>query len=670
MIHETLFYLWNCPGDLFKFNSEEDWLNSIDVQDFLHPGERKLLQRIIVIALSYHEIQEFIKTVDTHPMLCTSSKNGDMNTIRPGLYVRAFSNGVDEVLEDYRKEIIYLEEMLLKNPQLTLTFILSSVEKFVTLFEALKSMIQLTKTEKIHGCLLIGKLHTYIDCGIESISKSAIKIMQTTNTIFYRHLCNWIIYGDLVDIYNEFFICDANCADENFLYPDQLKEAKITYKDRFCNMDFSKKHRIAKPCQVRKFYLNKEMVPSNISMETAETILFLGRIVWIVRNDPNKYIDDKYHLRFKRDAWEGKDIECYRKLQALEDHPFNSAVIYNAIEECRLKLTKYLWKVMIEEAKLIDHLQLIRDYYALGRGELFQQFIVVAEEHLKETANEYIITNLNFIFMETSRKLYTENDKSYLRFELSLPGTQSKAECSNPWSRLEINFNVSWPLHILFHPTAMGFYNKLFSFLLKVKKTHIDLHKIWSTHMEGKRKINPAVWTLRNNLMFIVGNLQYYFQVDVIEAQFSILKSAIQNANEFEDIIRLHSEFLKNLLHKTFVMAAKESSQQKRKHSLYQVPDLRQEKNSLVYDTILEILHLCDRFCSVAKTWNDELTVVDKEMLAELKSDSDGLIEMLLHILYSLHQKSSDQHLLQLLHHIDFNRWFSKNIRNLNLTVS
>lgn len=82
------------------------------------------------------------------------------------------------------------------------------------------------------------------------------------------------------------------------------------------------------------------MVPPIISLETAETILFIGRVVWIVRNDPKRYSDDKFQLKFKRDVWEGKDAEHYRKLQALESHPINLAVFDKTIEECRLKLTK------------------------------------------------------------------------------------------------------------------------------------------------------------------------------------------------------------------------------------------------------------------------------------------------------------------------------------------
>lgn len=673
MIHEALFYLWNCPGDLFRTNKKDEWINSISIQDFLHPAERELLQRIMTIALNYHEIEDFRKTIENQRIFAYDNHIADDNVsdeIKPGLYVKAFCNGVDTVLESYRNEIVNLEDVILKNPQLSLTFVLSSVEKYVTLFKTLKQMIQLIKSEKIHGCPLIGKLQSYIDSGIDAVTEPTMKIIQSVNTVFYKHLCNWIVYGDLFDNCNEFFICDANCADENFLYPDQLKETDGIKKDSYFDIDFSKKHKMKRPCEVRKFDLKKDMVPINISMETAETILFLGQIVWIIRNDPKTYFDDKYQLKFKRDMWDGTDVEYYRKLQSLENIPFNSNVFDKTIEECRLKLTKYLWKIMIDEAKLLDHLQLIRDYYALGRGELFQQFIVLAEDHVKDITNEYFLTNLNFIFSETARKLYTENDKSYLSFELTLPKSLVKSKNSSPWSRLEINFNASWPLHILFHPTAMGFYNKLFCFLLKVKKTHIDLHKIWLLHMEGKHKIDPAVWTLRNNLMYIVNNLQYYLQVDVIEARFAILKSAIQDANEFEDIIRLHSEFLKNLLHETFVMTAHKDSELKCKHTLYQVPALKQEKNSMVYETILQILSVCDKFCSLVKNWQSDLTEVDLQKLAKLKSESDSLIEMLLHVLYSLHQKSSGQHLLQLLHHIDYNRWFSKNIVNLNLTVS
>lgn len=84
----------------------------------------------------------------------------------------------------------------------------------------------------------------------------------------------------------------------------------------------------------------------------------------------------------------------------------------------------------------------------------------------------------------------------------------------------------------------------------------------------------------------------------------------------------------------------------------------------------MEILQVCDQFCKMVSMWDNKFFDVHKTELLELKAKSNSLIEMLLHIIYSLHEKSTGHHLLQLLQYIDFNRWFSKNISNLNLSGS
>ena len=84
------------------------------------------------------------------------------------------------------------------------------------------------------------------------------------------------------------------------------------------------------------------MVPMFVTIDTAESILFMGRIVWIVRNDPKRVTDDQYQTKYRRDIWEGKDIEYYKKIQALEKQTFDQVEFQRAIEECRIKLTKVL----------------------------------------------------------------------------------------------------------------------------------------------------------------------------------------------------------------------------------------------------------------------------------------------------------------------------------------
>lgn len=49
-----------------------------------------------------------------------------------------------------------------------------------------------------------------------------------------------------------------------------------------------------------------------------------------------------------------------------------------------------------------------------------------------------------------------------------------------------LKYKVIWPLHLLFNPSALNNYNILFKFLLRVKKTQIDLWNLWSEHMYYK----------------------------------------------------------------------------------------------------------------------------------------------------------------------------------------
>lgn len=694
MIHESLLYLWNYPGNFFNPDAEDEWFNMVELRDFMHPGERKLLQKITLVALSYHKIQEFIKRVGAlksnqiniqavqevfqgntfkalaaHQPLNKSGPSGDENLdthdgLQEGLYLKAFCNGLDEVLDGYRDDIIQLEKAVLKDPQLPLTYVLSRVEKYTTLFDTFKSIIRVIETERLHGCVIMGRLLNYYDCGIKQVADATSRIVCTINTLFYRHLCNWIIFGDLVDVYGEFFICDAKCPDEDFLWSFSANDTK---SDLESLNESSKGFKVRRPPKVRKFLLHENMVPINMTLELAQTILFMGRMVWIIRNDPTNSQDDKLKFKLKRDIWDGKETNYFHKLQALENQPLNLAHFEKAIEDCRLCLTKYLWTVMVEEADLFDHLQLLRDYYALGRGELFQQFLLTIQDKSKDTPQEYMAYKMNIVFNDTAKKLYTENDRTHKRFELYFPNNAER-NVRNQWLQIEMNFEIIWPLHIIFHPGAMNLYNKLFNFLLRIKKAQYDLEMLWLNHMEGKHNIHRGIWTLRNTLLFLINNLQYYMQVDVIEAQFAVLNKSITNAQNVENIIKLHAEFLGNLMSRAFLMTINDENTVEIKNQLYKLPAVGSATRNNVHSTLLVFLELCDEFCTHASIWGLNLTQVDELELDTLQVKCDRLVEHLLTTLYSLREHASGNHLLQLLHRLDFNRWFSKNKPDLNLS--
>lgn len=60
---------------------------------------------------------------------------------------------------------------------------------------------------------------------------------------------------------------------------------------------------------------------------------------------------------------------------------------------------------------------------------------------------------------------------------------------------------------------------------------------------------------LRNNLVFIVDNLQYYLQVDVLESQYAVMEANMKSTRNFEDIQKAHSIFLANVMSQTFLLS-------------------------------------------------------------------------------------------------------------------
>ena len=58
-------------------------------------------------------------------------------------------------------------------------------------------------------------------------------------------------------------------------------------------------------------------------------------------------------------------------------------------------------------------------------------------------------------------------------------------------------------------------YNRLFMFLLNVKRAQLALQQCWALQMDRqhRKKSVDAQWWLRHHMSFLIDNLQYYLQV-------------------------------------------------------------------------------------------------------------------------------------------------------------
>lgn len=70
----------------------------------------------------------------------------------------------------------------------------------------------------------------------------------------------------------------------------------------------------------------------------------------------------------------------------------------------------------------------------------------------------------------------------------------------------------------------------------------------------GKPSLNSEVTSARFHMSFLIDNLQFYLQADVLEAQFVELENKIKQSKDFEQIRFAHDTFLTKIQTQTFLL--------------------------------------------------------------------------------------------------------------------
>ncbi|XP_067216135.1 gamma-tubulin complex component 4 isoform X3 [Linepithema humile] len=642
MLHEILLSLWGCSTSVSQIIE----IDSIDLDKYLHPGERALLNDILNIVKECNVIRNFIQTV-------RSEDTKGLKFVVPGLYIRALCDGMDEALEPFREEIIELENTVLNNSHTPLSLILSSVERYTCLFSVLHSIIREIHTQNLHGCKLLQCLHQRMHTGIPEI-KSTLELMaHSVNIVFYKHLTSWLLYGHLQDAYREFFIQKTSDCEKTLVQEDgknDIDARESADSDKF-------------GIDMWDYKIQVDMLPSYIKPSLANKILTIGQTVIMFGNDPRQKKDFSMMAKTKNSVWGDKEYEYFGKLQNLQAKSvFNIVEFDRTINELKQCVTELLWHVAVEEAQLMQQLKLVKEFFLMGRGDLFLEFIKLVAHILNKAPTNHTSRDINFAFQVALRKMHL-NDESAIdsfNFTVPVPPSENKDtdtdatdfsdnEKQDPnekrgWGMITLKYKVVWPLHLLFSPAALNDYNTLFRFLLRVKKTQIDLWNLWSERMHHKN-VDIGVIQLRNNLIFIVDNLQYYLQVDVLESQYIVMETSMKNTRNFEDIQKAHSIFLANVMSQTFLLGSGTG------------------KKNPVYKLINLLLRLCDDFILQASMWEvDNLLLTEKDELNTLCETLDSVMNWLTKTLNRVRAQPSGEYLARLLLRLDFNRWFSKKV--------
>lgn len=128
-------------------------------------------------------------------------------------------------------------------------------------------------------------------------------------------------------------------------------------------------------------------------------------------------------------VWGDKEYEYFRKLQNLQAKSvFNIVEFDRTINELKQCVTELLWHVAVEEAQLMQQLRLVKEFFLMGRGDLFLEFIKLTAHILNKTPTSHTSRDINLAFQMALRKMHLNDESAIDSFNFVVPILSSENE--------------------------------------------------------------------------------------------------------------------------------------------------------------------------------------------------------------------------------------------------
>ncbi|KAL3648047.1 Gamma-tubulin complex component 4 [Castilleja foliolosa] len=591
-------------------------------------SRREVIERVITLGFYYRELERFaaksrnlswIRSSNESPLSrATEILKG--KKVKHSVYRRALANGIVEVLSVYRSAVLQIEQILLSDSLPILATVTQGLNKFFVLLPPLYELILEIERDNIYGGRLLNLLHKRCHCGVPELQTCIKRLLWHGHQVMYNQLTSWMVYGILHDQYGEFFVSRQEDRDsEHGSAADTIEKlARMSTND----VSLTDWH--------LGFHISLDMLPEYVPMHVAESIQFAGKAIRVLRNPspavqlqgtPSHQNIQRGSQRFQgslgrlsvmndssvQTLLAGEELlpqseadKIESMLQELkESSEFHKRSFETAVNSIKAIAANHLWQLVVVRADLNGHLKALKDYFLLAKGDFFQSFLEESRLLMRLPPRQSTAeADLMVPFQLAALKTIGEEDKYFPRVSLRMPGITLKSshvelpkakaysdgdsgvqsdtsmEMSvDGWDGIAINYSVDWPLHLFFTQEVLSKYLRIFQYLLRLKRTQMELEKSWASAMHqdhsdfAKRHNNDAkssvsqqrrqrfrpMWRVREHMAFLIRNLQFYIQVDVIESQWNVLQAHIQNSRDFTELVGFHQEYLSALISQSFL---------------------------------------------------------------------------------------------------------------------
>eukprot|EP00698_Gefionella_okellyi_P011070 TRINITY_DN2903_c0_g1_i1.p1 TRINITY_DN2903_c0_g1~~TRINITY_DN2903_c0_g1_i1.p1 ORF type:complete len:1006 (-),score=219.19 TRINITY_DN2903_c0_g1_i1:318-3335(-) len=250
----------------------------------------------------------------------------------------------------------------------------------------------------------------------------------------------------------------------------------------------------------------------------------------------------------------------------LDTHPLavvvDRCIRQSILAQARISNTAAV-DLFMRELQLSQHLQAIRRYILMDAGDFADVFCTTIFPQVGSAATRLPVHILNRALETALRVSSRADDKFASRVSVSHVSTPhvTEAELVNQLNYIQLNYKVEAPLDLIFTPECMKGYNRLFTFLFKMRRVNDALSEIWLVFndLRAHAPRDPRMHTLhlfRHEMQHFVGIIQGFVITHVLDVRWRKLEQRLQGEVTGVDHLRqLHAEFLENVLKRSMLHA-------------------------------------------------------------------------------------------------------------------
>ena len=653
IVTDLLYVLVGINGKYIKYDIKSDSYNLLENilwEEYIYD----IVNSISEVGWLFNKIKKYIEYY----------KSSNFNS----LYIQSFIFAIQNDLDEYYKVISFFKKMNnndLSNDisHIPLNNSLKEIQKYsnkLNLKNLLMGIIPykeklkwiLTCCESIHGLKgssILSQIYSYVTyLGNEQFLKN---ILNEVTKPFIGFILNWIKYGEIQDPYDEFFVkIDENVKEDdlwknkykliygnipNFMKREfVLKIFEVGKCIHFFNYFCKEKYNLNNLKKVIQYIKNKyfeekqkNINENEINIKMQEEESFTTEENSINDDDNNifssqklisefDYQINKEKIKHEKTSYESvlnfiplifskTDLNKILNISFLNELNKNIDIIHNLLH-------KDLVRIFFQKFKFLENIEALNKYLLLGQGDMIQNLMESLYTELQKPGNtiyKYVLQSVLESAINSTNARYNDKEclnKLNIKLLKALPGDIG-------WDVFCLEYNIDLPLNIIINSRNILDYQKMFIFLIRIKRIEYSQNLEWRKIMTYTRDIANDKYpffkskikkSLKFNqqIMHFIISLHNYLTLEVLETQYKKLIKKIYRVNSIDELISAHNEFVNNIKQKCFL-------------------DNKDNNNIIIYKKIISIFDIILRF----RTAQDVLISTLLQKLTDLNDEEKSL---------------------------------------------